>query len=455
MMPPQEPSLLGENNYYSVFFRGNGEAVVSFKAQFTNSGSNPISTVQYAIPQSVSISNIIAFQLNSVTPSPCYQPIYSPKPLGSSTGSANSYPITPTPDAATSENLRSASIITPCYNGQPWYGTTNSYQRADYQLSDKTLIITLPSAVQPNATVNFFVSFRTFDYVKKNLFGAFIYKFETLQSRQPIDSIQIGITTEQNYILKDAKGQVNYGTQAASSALPPSVDSQKGVYNQELDSYYNRIGQGDVYKYASNLAPMESYIVKGAYADSTWKLYVTQIVIGLVIFIVITVIFILIIKRVIRMIKKTNKTTTSKDTAWSKLSQTQRILIVSVGSSLLGATCAVLYTIFIFFFSMYLIPQFSYGYSFEQIFMMLMLVISFGVYVCFLFIPAFVVGLKRSTAWGIATFIFTVMWMLLFAVVFVLISIVFFQQRIYPYPITPGLMGGVDKINISQPQSKL
>jgi hypothetical protein len=426
-------SFFGQNNYYSVFLRGNGEAVVSFKAQFTNTEDSPFSVVRYTIPASITINNVIVYQLTSQTP-PCNYPMYDLQ--------GN---ISPVPSTEVSAPVVSQNIISrPCNYFDSSYRYGNTYKKAIYQIQGDRLVITLPNPIQPNQQVNFLLSYRSFDFTNKDLIGVYSYEFKTLKSNQTIDSMQVGIFAEQDFVLKDtAKGQVNYAKQAASALMPAVSETAAAFSNQQLDSFYNQIGQGTIYKYASNLAPNESYSVKGAYADSALKLYIRQIVISMIIIILLIVFIIWVIKKLVKLIN--NKSVAVK------IPFQYQVALISLGTSFIGAFFVMAYTVFLFIFFGLILPQLPYLYNYKPFVVVFILLISLVVYGLLLFVPCLFLAVKRSLGWGIATFVFTIIWLLIYiTILFVFIFIIATQQRTYPVP----MMGNSGAIENSQTQQK-
>ncbi|HSW97468.1 MAG TPA: hypothetical protein VLF89_06605, partial [Candidatus Saccharimonadales bacterium] len=56
-------TLFGENQYYTVTFRGNGEAIVTMKAIITNNNTTPLSSITLHLPSNITPKNVIGYQV--------------------------------------------------------------------------------------------------------------------------------------------------------------------------------------------------------------------------------------------------------------------------------------------------------------------------------------------------------------------------------------------------------
>ncbi|MEK7587400.1 MAG: hypothetical protein AAB457_01110, partial [Patescibacteria group bacterium] len=60
--PPDTTPILGQEHAYSVMFRGNGDAMVTMRATFTNEEEGPINILSFRIPR-VEPRRVSAFQI--------------------------------------------------------------------------------------------------------------------------------------------------------------------------------------------------------------------------------------------------------------------------------------------------------------------------------------------------------------------------------------------------------
>ncbi len=419
--PPQSGINQGQSHYYSVFFRGNGEAVVSFRTQFKNSVNYPLSELTYYMSDTPLINDIVIYQRVNYYYPPCYNFQPQLEEVDIPRQNNRMFPVIsifPTPTPASTGQVDQESIAAPCLDQPKYYDGGSHYLKADYQLNGNALKITLPQEVSPSEPVNLIVTYRSLSYVKKDLPGSFTYTFETLKSNTAIDNIQVGISVDQDYILKGAKGEIEYLEGFSESV--PSFDSGISInsYNERFDSFYNRIGQGNLYKYASHLAPMESYTVSGSYADSIWKLYLREILFGLLVITTIGLLIVTIVIKILRILTHGMKNTESpKGPFWIRLNVNQKSLLIATFGSMTGATFAVIYTLFLFFFFTKLGDYLSLTNGVEAIFFILIMLISFVLYAAFLFLPSIFISINKGIVWGIVAFISTICWLVLYLII--------------------------------------
>ncbi len=268
-----EPALLGKQQHsYSVVFRGNGEAVVSSKLIVSNIQDTSITQLSLRVPK-VDPQDVIAFQVIKETKCIRYQP-YTPGEI--------------------------SNISPPCieYQEPNYYDySTNKYQKATTEIKGDTIVVTLPAPIQSNKSSSIILYYRAFGYAKKNIFGTFNFAFETLKIDDRINNLTVGITTDSDLFLKGAKGKVNYRfNENAISQLKTAPEFGVPAPNSTIDSFYQQIGQGSITKTATSLQPLDSYTVKGSYADSILSLYAKELLIAIFIFLLIITVIVRLMK---------------------------------------------------------------------------------------------------------------------------------------------------------------
>ncbi|OGG07695.1 hypothetical protein A2872_01915 [Candidatus Gottesmanbacteria bacterium RIFCSPHIGHO2_01_FULL_42_12] len=382
-IPPiqTEPNIFGQDQYYTVTFRGNGEAVVSLKVILTNNSEENLNSIDLRVPK-INPTDIVAYQV--IKEKVC---------LGRMESIGEIRPI---------EEL-CTNVAEPDYY-QMWGQA--KYQKAKAFIEGDTIQIGLPRPVVPGGSGSFLLYFRGFGYARKSLLGGFEYSFESLKVNDKIRNLQIGISTDSDLVLKEVKGQVNYGRSEMMLAAP--------VANAQMDSYYQQVGYGQINKTATNLMPLESYTVKGGYADSPWKNYFKELGIGLVVLIGL----IGLIGVIVKLFAKN----------------------IYVFSGVVGFCSAVLiagYTLLLWLITQSGFNSYNY-YQYGLITTIFTLIISFAVYSLLLFLPAIFLGVKRGMTVGVVTFTSTIIFLTLFFVIF-LLSVGFNNsQNIYPV----RMMGG-------------
>ena len=401
-VPGGSNAFLGQKHDYSVVFRGNGEAVVSVRVALANSSDGELRDVELRIPDYITASELLAFQV--IRDGSCIR--YAQQGIGSPY-------IQPTCEEYAQPDY---------FQG---YGQ-NKYQKASLELVGDTLKITLPTAIAKDRSGAFFVYMRASGLVKKDIFGSFNFNLETLKVNESIQALQVGISTDSDLILKGAKGQVDYRFEDASRNLAAAGTSEKAAASPAIDNFYNQIGYGTIIKTASGLAPLESYKVAGAYASTRLILYAKEIITGFAVFAVLGLIVSTVAKLLLRRAKTdTAKTAPSRTFLWTFL------------ASAASAALIALYTVALLLISRVFENSYYYGVQNSQTFIWLIIaVISFVVYAFLIFAPSIFIGIKKGIVWGFATLGLTILWLVL--LVFV-VGLVIFLGAIDASP-TPYLM---------------
>jgi len=404
--PPIQPGFIGQDHKYSVIFRGNGEAVVSTRVILTNKGSEPLREVKLRIPK-VEPKDVFAYQIikdrNCIRyPTPLYEPI-----------------------GGTTISSKCLEYQEPNYY-YDYYGASK-YQKAESSLDIDTLTIKLSTAIAPDKTGAYIIYFRTFGYAAKDSFGAFKYSFESLKVEDDITNLSIGISTDSDLFLKGVQGKVEYRLEESALKGFDSASVSAPQSSQAIDSFVAQIGQGEILKTASNLAPLESYKVAGAYASSRAKLYGKEIVIAVLAIVVLVLLIIFSLKVVIKKFGKqeysVGKDSERKSERFGNLTDRGSLLLV-IMSSFVSSLLITGYTALIYLVS----TMMSYGgfyYQYQFVFGIFLLVISVGVYSVLLFAPAIYFGIKKGLGWGVGYLVISILWLILYAIVAFIIFFLF------------------------------
>jgi hypothetical protein len=384
---PVEPGFdrgqpfIGQDHTYSVTLRGNGEAVVGLKVLFSNTQDGSQSSLSFDVPK-IFPQEIIAFQVTK--PQRCIR--YEPLSYGNSDFSEKNC----------AEYAQDTGYS---------YGWGNNYQKVDAQYSDGKINIKLATPIESNKTGSLLLRYRGFGYASKNLFGAFKYEFESLSVDSSVNQMIVAVKTDSDLFIKGAKGQVKYqgGIESISSDAVPMGEARA---NSQLDTYYNSLGQGSVYKHASNLAPRETYKLSGTYSMSWIRLYALEIVAVVLVVALALAALIFSAKLLFGLTIKAK-------------SIGANILIIKAVSFVSSVGIA-LYTGFIY---MVLERNWLIRGSWGGLMALMILITSAAIYGLLGLLPAVLVGLKRGWGWGIATAIATVLWMIFYLVIFAIISL--------------------------------
>lgn len=427
--PVESTNFLGQTHNYSVTFRGNGEAVVSARIVFSNIEESTMSAMTLRVPRVVP-QDVMAYQISR-----------EPQCIRYKTTETNPIKIPEQSGAMYQEKIQYLPSISPvCEEYQEpdftqyWYGG-NIYNKAQVTTGTDSITISLPKPVKPNGSGAFILYYRAIGYAKKDIYGAFNYTFESLKVEDRIQSLQVGISTDSDLILKDAKGNVNYQTTMTSpmAELKTADAAGVGFRNSQMDTVIQQIGYGTIVKTSSNLQPLDSYKVTGAYAEAQWMLIGKQIsmwVIGIVIMFVIIGLF---VRWLIKYFRKHGSSDSSKQ---KNSSHTGLFILEAVGVSFFSALLIAGYCMVVFFIASLFQRMYIYSYEMIGMFVMLLLtVISFAVVSLLLFGPAVFIGIKQGIWKGVAVFVATIGWLMMFFLVVILMLFTFRYSPNYPTPV--------------------
>jgi hypothetical protein len=421
MPPPLQPDsngnsgLFGQEHHYSVTFRGNGEAVVLVKTLFTNQSNAALTFRTFRVPR-VAPQDILVYQVLKDPVCVQYRATYvQPEtPVGAETGFV--------------QDPNCLQYRDPEYN-EFLYGEAK-FKKAEVVTRGDTVEVTLPEAVATEKSGALFVYYRAQGYAKRDLFGRYDYTFETFKVEEPVTALTVGISTDADQVLKGAKGQVDYRFSTAEATALKVAPADSAGASSLLNQYYSQVGQGQIIKTASNLAPSESYIVHGAFATSVLQLYAREMAMGLIVVVAVLVVLILILKAVLKKVGRS-------DGQGSRFGQDSRMgLIVGVGvGSLVLSLVVVGLTVGLYYLasSLYVTAQDAPVYPLILLFVAVIAV--FG-YALLIVLPAVVVGVKKGLWAGVGLFVATMLWLGLYFAVFMIMTVLTHQfTPPYPYPV--------------------
>lgn len=401
--PPEKQGFLGQDHAYTVTFRGNGEAVVLLKTVFTNTGNTARNSIELRVPRTIP-KDIMAYQ---VTAAPrCIR--YAAQPQ------TEMYMARP----PRCEQYEETDFT-------PYWGNY-TYRKAAAELKGDTITVSLPQAVAPERTGSVLLYFRGFGYARKNLAGAFGYTFETLKTDDRIQSVRVAIETDEDLVLKGVKGNVAYRFDDSVAELSAPKAAGLAIASPRLNSLYQQVGSGRVVKSATNLQPLDSYVVKGAFADAAIKLYAGEIVLGFLIVVALGAGATLFTRWAITASTRAAKA----EKRPSVTGKTILMVIVSVIASLLIA--GLVAGVVALFRSGVLQAMPEMG----AIIAVFTVIAAVAVFLFFLLAPAVLVGMKEGAGWGVGTFGLTVLWLIGYLVITVVVTAAMNLgvRREYPIP---------------------
>lgn len=420
---PDTISILGQNHSYSVTFRGNGEAIVSLRVILSNLDETPISTVSLRVPR-INPQDINVYQVIKEPICVRYnEQIQLQK--SESTSQSLIYPD-PSPIPLICEEYQEPDFY------QYYYGN-NSYKKAKYELKGDEIEITLPDLIESNKNGSYILYYRAIGYAKKTLFSAYDFTFETLKINDKISTLQVGINTDSDLVLKDGNSKVSYRLNENTFDKIQSAAEGESIRSAQLDNFYQQTGQGTIVKTATNLQTLDSYIVKGSYADSNLRLYAKEIlIIVIVILLFLTIVFCL-FRWIIKQLKKNQNGDLTKESSSVKSDSLTSILLI-FGLSFTTSFFILVYTLCLFAANQYL--DYTGLYQYKMLFFIFFLLISIGVYGFLLFGPAIFIGIKKGVGSGFLSLFLTIIWLMFYLVFIFIIMFVFLRNSNYPpYPI--------------------
>jgi len=484
--PRPDGPFLGENHAYTVTFRGNGEAVVVGRFTFTNTDDKPKQYYRLRVPR-VNPDEIAVFQqvrrgggcLRWNNPIQLQQPLNyispnsGPEPCFAYTNQtdceANALNVAPfcywRPDAA--DSCRSNPLPTPtpavffrkpiCLEFEEpdyynyWSGTSE-YKKVNFEKFGDEIEIKLSKPLATNQSASLVLYYRAFGYAKKTFPGRFRYAFETLETNKSIQNLTVAIETDSDLYIKGAKGKTNYRVEEGVAMLrssPTSIGAEGGGF----DSYYQQIGQGTVQKTASNLQAGESYTVTGVYADAVYKLYLKEIVVGIILAIAAVAFLILIVRFVIRLVARTPDSSAKRTKGVAAASSYQSLIHLFMALGVSFVSSLIIFVTFLMLVAFYNIgPHYSFGSYYDDGYGIIPIVLRLIIVLFILLVdliafltPVAFMWKKKGALWGIATLACTILWLIVYLIIVLSFMLIFSQSRTIPYfpgpiPIEP-MMG--------------
>lgn len=423
-MPAQETRQIlpsqpfGQTQAYSVTLRGNQEAVVSMKAIFTNYEEATMSALTFQVPKG-EIQNISAYQVVIEPQCIQYEQFISDK-VKDSLGKEDYGIQLP---MVINKEPKCVQYSDPDYY-QGYYGNMQ-YMKADVNSDGKTINVILPNGVSPQKSGSIVLYYRATGYVKKDVFGAFLYSFETLKSDATVRSLSVGVNTDSDLILEGTDQQVNYDTVVSSAPLLARDTGMKqdSFMSAEFDSYYQQIGYGRVTKTSADLQPFDSFTVEGRYAKSQMQLYGKRYTVGGLLALGGLIFIGYIVYRLYRLFAQNRIVQNQK-----AHSSSGNAVVLMLGMGFLSSIGSALYTICIYVF--FTMLQRSYYLDMSMIIGLFALLISCIIYIVLVFGPTVFVGWKRGVWWGFGTLGVTLVLICIYTGIF-LIYVFMQQQAVY------------------------
>jgi len=367
------------NDYYSVAYDGEGDAVVRARLVIDNSGKKDISAFAFEFPS----RSIVFYDVFSETKSGKTCLRYKTEPY--CTEYDNYY------------NCLNYEEREEC----DYWSTGPNYVRVENLTETKTsdatvLAMQLPNPIQVGDSGAITIVYKLAKNAEKSA-GLYKFEFKTIidPSAKLVDNVRVAINVDSGLYLKGTGSNVNYQKEffgiSEAKGLSDKLEASPAYYEE----FSRKISySGQYVKTASNLDPWESFSVEGKYANSYLRAHLGSLV-------VFSMLGLLVIAGIIfgvkSLVKNMNKQKGSIVGLMIGVSATQAIVL-----SLLWVLASFVLSQIknLFYYPM----ETTFVFAVGTVFALLYLLIFFG--------PAIVLGVKRGVVAGVVTPILTIMWLL-------------------------------------------
>lgn len=409
LVSAQSELLFGQKHFYSVVFRGNDEAVTYAKLVITNPGDTPLTEFSFEIPN-VEPTELAVYQMK--LPQRCTQYDYKASPQVCLQYSD--------PDYSTGYY----------YGG---YGNSTGqteYQVIHYTKSGNLYKLTLPTAIDPYKTSALIISYAAKGYVKNSM-GLHTFNFETIKVPSRIEQIRVSVDVDSDLLMKGKKSSVNYGGIAQGGAVP--VPNAMAISSVAMDKTVSNIGgYGALVKESKNLSPNESFNVRGEYATSWFRLYLSSILLSILIVVLIFVGIYFVSKLLKRYLEKSNPTGENTTPSTSTQEPTKSSSLFSVVNGAVSFA-SVLMVIGLTYLIQFLLESRILGSINSAVLGIVMFITVILLYVLVIFGPAIIVAIKHGWKSLLLILFAEFLWFLVFLAVYLTL----FQS------ISKGYSGGI------------
>ena len=402
----------GQQQDYTVTFRGNGEAAVESRIVFTNQKDTAQKTFSFTIPK-VKTDELMILQ-QKLSPV-CERYDYSKT-------------IVPFDERECLEYKE------PDYNSTYYYDTQDAeYKNADFKVDGDKVKVTLPYEIAPDDSSALIISYYAFGYTSETL-GRFSFNFETFKVDERVKNVNVSIGVDSELILKDQKSEVNYRPNGGIAETNISADSGSAIKGKELDQAVSQIGtQGLIQKSASNLAEKESFTVKGEYAKQWIALYYDRIAFAVIVVAGLVAVF-WVASKWLKTKTKSHSSKEQKSSISTFGPKGMAELIAGLVSA--GVVVGLVVAVRIVAYSGYLIS------STDEFINLAISIVILLLFVLAIFGPAIYVGAKKGWRSVLAILGFELGWIIIFILIYVLVFPSGVQQS-DPYPVYDNFEGSL------------
>lgn len=305
--PNPDMFITNANQYYSVIYDGEGEALVSMRLDITNKDSTPLSSILMELPYSNVHLYSVAENIPSGYSQECISYVDGCLEYGSGNTCVN-YDMNGNCISYETPCLKTGTI---CEQYKTTGSATTGYTKLDVvptQLADSvSMPIEFSAPILQDQSRSVLIMYKVNDVAEKRA-GVFRFEFDT--ARLPIMTkyVRVASNVQSGLILKGMKSNIDY--RADFSVLESSFDKMSAGVADEMvyNSYAQSISSArGVTETASYLDPHESLIVEGKYANSWWAMYWDNVLLTIIIIAVVLILVLFSTRKLRAHVKKDKK----------------------------------------------------------------------------------------------------------------------------------------------------
>lgn len=396
----------GQNHSYIVNFRDNGEAIVYAKLAITNIEEKPLTEFSFRIPK-VSPSEIVIYQMKLLK---CVR---------------YGYIISGQPSCLEWRWPGFTDEQRYYYEGEEYKGDKAEYQKVQFIKSGDLYRFALPTPLRPGESAAIIVAYAAEGYAEEKL-GLFKFTFETMEVPSRVEKVKVAVDVDPNLFIKNEQGRVAFNVPSFFGVVEPHA-----ISSDDLDWLVKDIESNghQLIRETENLAPNETWAVKGEYAVNSIALYLDLIIIAVLV-VIVTLASVYFLARFLKQNsgkrKKSEQETNPE--MMSRVSQNSTGSILNLINVLASLLSAVLLAGITYFFGLLFSSDLFSFISVIGLDMILFAVFSSIIvilyYVLIIFGPASVVAIKYGRRSAVSVLVMEGLWLLIFFAVYIL----FFDQ---------------------------
>lgn len=380
---PDGNMAFGQNQYYSVVFDGEGDAIVAAKIKLQNTGKENLTKLSIEIPgEGVRMINIM--QEVQKTQKQC-----------------NNWDEVCLEYDENQGCLRYERKCMNWYEQPSWPPYYYTVDKIEHKLSkSSTFDLALPAALESQQTGTLIFYYKVSGYAGKSL-GVYDFDFETMKINKDVNQIRVSINVLDGLYLSGGQANIDYRSDIGFMSMEKASSAmEQGTQSNELNQFSSMIEYQQGYtKTAQGLDPLESFHVKGTYATSWFMLHKLGLLIGIIMGIGV---ILLLFWGVKHMIVSRNESA-----------------FVLVGVSA-GAAILIVASWVVFGYLVHNINRWI-GYQYGGLVALLMILLAAIINLALLFGPSIYMGFQRGVKYGFIVFGITLVVTILLAIVFVIL----------------------------------